>query len=331
MTEENATTERMTLNAAQTSGLPAHGSADTGNNRSEARAFLVSRRARVTPEQVGLPKGRNRRVKGLRRIEVAELAGISVEYYTKLERGALSGASAQVLDALARALMLDDAEREYLFDLSNAGTAHALVRQGKMQKAWAPTRGLQWVLDSVTAGPAFVRNGRMDLLATNLLARALYDEVFTVPGKGANLARHTFLDDRAYDFYPNWNRIADDTVAMLRTEAGRNPHDTGLHDLIGELSVRSEQFRTRWAAGNVRHHGSGCKSFNHATVGEMCLAYEGMTMESNPGLTVTIYTPQPGSRSAQRMQILGSWAASRYQQYESSFTVVHESIEQPPV
>jgi transcriptional regulator with XRE-family HTH domain len=328
MTGENATTERMTLNAAQTPNLAASRPVDTNNSRAEARAFLVSRRERVSPEQVGLPEGRNRRVKGLRRIEVAELAGISVEYYTKLERGALSGASEQVLDALSRALLLDDAEREYLFDLAKAGTAHARAPHRQVQKAWAPSRGLQWVLDSVSAGPAFVRNGRMDLLATNLLARALYDEVFTVPGQGANLARHTFLDDRAYDFYPHWNQIADDTVAMLRTEAGRNPHDAGLHDLIGELSVRSEEFLTRWAAGNVRHHGSGCKSFNHPAVGEMCLAYEGMTMESDAGLTMTIYTPQPGSRSAQRMQILASWAASRYQQHESSFTVVHESIEQ---
>ncbi|MCI1634608.1 helix-turn-helix domain-containing protein [Bifidobacterium sp.] len=328
MAEDSRTIESMTLNAAKAQAISGHQPVDASDSRAQARSFLLSRRGRVTPDQVGLPEGRNRRVKGLRRSEVAELAGISVEYYTKLERGALSGASEQVLDALSCALLLDDAEREYLFDLAKVGVPRARASHRQAQQAWAPSRGLQWVLDSVTVGPAFVRNGRMDLLATNMLARALYDEVFTMPGQGANLARHTFLDDRAYDFYPHWGQIADATVAMLRTEAGRNSHDEGLHDLIGELSVRSDEFRTRWADGNVRHHGSGCKSFNHSAVGEMCLAYEGMIMESDPRLTVTIYTPEPGSHSAQRMQILASWAANRYEQHESSFRVMHETIGQ---
>ncbi len=282
------------------------------DNRAEVREFLTSRRARVTPDQVGLPEGANRRVAGLRRSEVAALAGVSVEYYTKLERGAINGASPEVLDSLAKALCLDDAERAHLFDLAHAASPVARPPRRRNPKCWTPSPGLQWVLDAVTAGPAFVRNGRMDILATNMLARAFYNDTFDMPGQPPNIARFTFLDERAFEFYPDWDMFADITVAILRTEAGRDPHNKDLHDLIGELCTRSSEFRTRWGAHNVRHHGSGFKTFHHPVVGQMTLAYEGMEMESEPGLSITVYAAEPGSDSAERMQLLASWAASEY-------------------
>jgi transcriptional regulator with XRE-family HTH domain len=282
------------------------------DNRAEVREFLTSRRARLTPEQVGLPAGTNRRVQGLRRSEVATLAGVSIEYYTRLERGAISGASPEVLDSLAKALMLDDSERAYLFDLAHAASPVARPPKRRHPKCWTPHQSLQWTLDAITAGPAFVRNGRMDILATNTLARAFYMDTFDMPGQPPNIARFTFLDERALVFYPDWDMFAEVTVAILRTEAGRDPHNKELHDLIGELSTRSDAFRRLWGAHNVRHHGTGFKTFNHPVVGEMTLAYEGMGMEAEPGLSLTIYTAEPGSASAERLQLLASWAASEY-------------------
>jgi len=283
------------------------------DNREEVREFLVSRRARITPEQAGLPAGANRRVPGLRRGEVAALADVSVEYYAKLERGALAGVSAGVLDAVARALRLDEAERAHLFDLARAadGTAAIVRPRRRKTKQWVPHQSLQWTLDAITAGPAFVRNGRMDLLATNQLARAFYAEVYAAdPHRPPNLSRFQFLAPGSRQFYPDWDRLADINVAILRTEAGRNPHDRELHDLIGELSTRSDEFRTRWGAHNVRHHGTGTKNYHHSVVGDLTLAYEGLEMAAEPGLTLTIYTAEPGSPSEERLRLLASWAAS---------------------
>ena len=177
------------------------------DNRAEVREFLTTRRAKVSPEQVGLPAGTNRRVAGLRRSEVAALAGVSIEYYTRLERGAVSGASPEVLDALAKALLLDDAERAYLFDLAHAASPVARPPKRRSSKGWTPHVSLGWILDGITAGPAFVRNGRMDLLATNLLARAFYKDLFDMPGQPPNIARFTFLDERAFQFFPDWMRL----------------------------------------------------------------------------------------------------------------------------
>lgn len=282
------------------------------DNRSEVREFLTSRRARITPGDVGLPAGTNRRVAGLRRGEVAVLAGVSVEYYTRLERGAISGASPAVLEGLAKALRLDDAERAHLFDLAHAAGPVARRPKRRNPTTWTAHPSLQWVLDSVTTGPAFVRNGRMDLLAVNALARAFYSVVYDMPGQPPNLARFTFLDDRAVDFYPDWDAFAEVTVAILRTEAGRDPHNKDLHDLIGELSTRSEKFRTLWGAHDVRHHGTGFKTFHHSVVGELTLAFEGLEMAAEPGLTLTIYAAEPGSPSAERLQLLASWAAEEH-------------------
>lgn len=290
------------------------------DNRAEVREFLVSRRARITARQAGLPDVGQRRVPGLRRGEVAALAGVSVEYYTKLERGAIAGASPAVLDAIARALQLDDAERTHLFRLARAadGSSAILAPRRRPGKRWTPRPSLQWALDSVTAGPAIVRNGRMDLLAANQLGRAmhvaLYDSDIAYGGDSRNppnFARFTFLDDASHDFYADWSQAADICVAILRTEAGRDPHDKDLHDLVGELSTRSDDFSRRWSRHDVRTHGTGTKRFWHPAVGDLTLAYEGLEMVAEPGLVLTIYSAEPGSPTAQALALLASWAATR--------------------
>jgi transcriptional regulator with XRE-family HTH domain len=288
------------------------------DNRAEVREFLTSRRAKVSPRQAGLPDVGSRRVPGLRRGEVASLAGVSIEYYSKLERGAIAGVSASVLDAVARALQLDDAERGHLFRLAHAadGTAAGMRPRRRAARSWTPPPSLQWVLDRFTA-PAIVRNGRMDLLATNLLGRAMHDTVYTsTRDSGAsgppNFARFTFLDlDAAHDFYPHWDSAADTCVSILHTEAGRDPHDKALHDLVGELSTRSPEFRRRWSAHNVRYHGDGSKTFHHRDVGDLALAYESLDMISEPGLTLTLYAAEPGSPTAHALDLLASWAATQ--------------------
>ncbi|MFF7442977.1 helix-turn-helix transcriptional regulator [Streptomyces sp. NPDC008122] len=283
------------------------------DNRAEVREFLTSRRSRITPEQAGLPSGPRRRVPGLRRSEVAALADVSVEYYAKLERGNLAGVSPAVLEAVARALRLDEAERAHLLNLAHAADgsdALARPRRRRTKDQWKPHRSLQWTLDAITAGPAFVRNGRMDLLAANRLARAFYADVYADPHNQANLARFQFLDPASRRFYPDWDVAADISVAILRTEAGRNPHDKDLHDLVGELSTRSDAFRTRWGAHDVRHHGTGTKRFHHQVVGDLTLAYEGLEMAAEPGLTLTVYTAEPGSPSEEGLRLLASWAAT---------------------
>ncbi|MFE2985023.1 helix-turn-helix transcriptional regulator [Streptomyces sp. NPDC059262] len=277
--------------------------------RNEAREFLMSRRANLTPEQAGLAVSGHRRVAGLRRGEVAMLADVSPEYYTKIERGHLAGVSDAVLESVARALQLDDAEREHLFDLARAANGVARAVRRRRPRKWVPSDSLTRALGAIVLGPAFVRNGRMDVLATNALGRAFYDEVFDGPGQ-ENLARYCFLDERAKAFYPNWEAAADVTVSILRTEAGRDPRDKQLHDLIGELSTCSDAFRTRWGAHNVRRHGSGTKEFHHHEAGDLTLTYEGMELTAEPGLSFLIYTAEPGSPSQERLQLLASLAAT---------------------
>ncbi|WP_345802865.1 helix-turn-helix transcriptional regulator [Microbacterium sp. AZCO] len=288
------------------------------DNTGEVREFLTSRRARLSPDQVGLAAGSHRRVPGLRRSEVAMLTGVSIEYYSKLERGRIAGASDSVLDALARALVLDDAEREHLFDLARAAGAGPVARR-RRKLAPSPTArpGMQQMLDAITGGAAMVRNGRMDILAANSLGRALQVQVLESPGEG-NLARYTFLDPRARDFHPNWDAAADIVVGILRTEAGRDPHDRGLQDLVGKLSTLSDAFRTRWGAHNVRQHGAGVKRFVHPVVGELELSYEDLQFVQHPGLTFLIYTPAPGSDSDERFQLLAAWQATNDSETASS-------------
>jgi transcriptional regulator with XRE-family HTH domain len=269
--------------------------------------FLTSRRARVTPEQVGLPTYGPRRVKGLRREEVASLAGVSVEYYKRLERGHGSGVSEGVLEALARALQLDDAERAHLFDLARASSPIAPKRRRPAQQRVRPV--VMRMLDSISF-PAIVRNSRVDYLAANPLGRALYAPLFDSPEQPANSARFTFLDPAAHEFYVDWERTAKDLVAHLRSEAGRNPYDRGLSDLVGELSTRSQEFGTWWAAHNVRYHRSGTKRLRHPVVGELELAYEVMELSADDGLTVSIYSAEPSSRSQEALDLLSSWTAT---------------------
>lgn len=279
--------------------------------RTEIREFLTARRDRITPERAGLPAwGGNRRVPGLRREEVAMLAGVSSDYYTRLERGNLSGVSDGVLDSLARALHLDEAETAHLFDLARASNASSVPRRRP-----APTEvirpGLQRILDSMVGVPAWVRNGRMDFLAANELGRALYCDYFDDRTRPANSARFTFLDPRAKDFFPEWDRNASDVVAILRGEAGRHPYDKKLTDLVGELSTRSEEFRVRWAAHNVLFHRTGVKRIHHRVVGDLELVYEAMEFPGMPGLTMFAYTAEPASETEVGLKLLSSWAATR--------------------
>jgi transcriptional regulator with XRE-family HTH domain len=281
------------------------------DNRAEVREFLMSRRAKVAPEAAGLPAGANRRVKGLRRSEAATLAGVSVEYYAKLERGAIAGASASVLDALARALQLDDTEQAHLLDLARAadGIPSSGRSRRRSNKPSVPRASLEWALASITESIAFVRDPRQNLLTTNPLGRAFYQPVIGDGGRVPNLARFQFLDPAAHDFYPDWDRFAEMCVAIMRAEAGRDPHDKGLQDLVGELSTRSDTFRRLWAAHDVRTHGAGTKRFHHPVVGELVLAYEELAVTAEPGHVLLIYTAEPGSASAERLNLLASWAA----------------------
>ena len=281
------------------------------DNKAEVREFLMSRRAKLTPEAAGFPGGANRRVPGLRRTEVATLAGVSVEYYAKLERGAISGASASVLDSVSRALQLDDTERAHLLDLARAADgvpASGRARRRSTRPA-APRPSLEWALAAITDAVAFVRDTRQNLLATNELGRAFYSPVIGEGGRTPNLARFQFLDPAARDFYPDWDLFAAMCVDIMRAEAGRDPHDKGLQDLVGELSTQSETFRTLWAAHNVRTHGSGTKRFNHPVVGELILAYEELAITAEPGHIMMVYSAEPGTSSAEALRLLASWAA----------------------
>jgi transcriptional regulator with XRE-family HTH domain len=281
------------------------------DNRAEVREFLTTRRAKISPAQAGLPSSGQRRVPGLRRSEVAALAGMSVEYYAKLERGALAGVSPGVLDAIARTLRLDDAERAHLMRLAHeADGSNAVLRTPRRPRPWQIRPSLQWSLDAITAGPAIIVNNRQDLLAANHLGRAMYSDVYADPGRPPNFARFTFLDSAARRFYPTFDLAADMTVANLRTAAGKDPHDKGLHDLVGELSTRSDDFRRRWSAHNVRTHGTGVKTFHHHAVGDLELAYESMDLRAEPDLTMTLYAAQPASPTEDALRLLASWAAT---------------------
>ncbi|HTJ72009.1 MAG TPA: helix-turn-helix transcriptional regulator [Actinospica sp.] len=287
--------------------------------RTEFHDFLTSRRARLTPERAGLPVyGGNRRVPGLRREEVALLAGMSVDYYVRLERGNAKGVSDSVLEALARALQLDEAERAHLFDLANAvnagsgATARASSRARGSRAAMRPRvrPSVQRILDSMSTIPAYARNRRFDIIGHNRLGRALMSPVFADQSRVPNMARFLFLDPAARDFYSDFDGVANDIVAVLRSEAGVDPHDKPLQDLVGELSTRSDVFRTRWAAHNVRFHRTGGKNFHHPVVGDLDLVYDAMELPADPGLTLIAYSAEPGSASQDALDLLASWAAT---------------------
>ena len=244
---------------------------------------------------------------GLRRREIADLAGVSIEYYTRLERGNLAGASESVLEAVARALHLDGAERAHLFDLARAQGSTPRRVNHRLQRIRPE---VQATVDAFTGGPAFVRNGRLGVLATNLLGRAVYSEMLEDRSAPPNLARFAFLDERSRRFYPDWDRAANDTVAILRTEAGRDPYDDGLTTLVGTLSTRSPQFRVRWAAHNVKQHYSGKKHFHHPLVGDLYLTYQALDLFAEEGLSLLVYAPQPDTGTDEALRLLSSWAAT---------------------
>jgi transcriptional regulator with XRE-family HTH domain len=282
------------------------------DNRNEVRAFLTSRRAKVTPEQAGLPAYGNRRVAGLRRGEVAALAGVSVEYYTRLERGNLAGASDSVLDAVAGALRLDDTETEHLHHLARAAGPRPARARARRDKAPEVRPSIRWVLDSITGAPAFLRDHRFDILAANPLGMALYAPMFatnaTLP---VNSMRFTFLDPHAQAFYPDWAQVARSAVAALRMAAAQNPDDQQLVNLIGELSMRSEPFRGWWAAQDVYVHRHGTKRFRHPAIGELELAFEALELAGDDALTVLTYSAEPGTPSGDGLELLASWAATQ--------------------
>jgi transcriptional regulator with XRE-family HTH domain len=280
------------------------------DSRNDIREFLISRRAKITPEQARLPAyGGKRRVTGLRREEVAMVAGISVEYYTRLERGNANGVSEDVLEGIVRALQLDEAERAHLFDLVRTASTNQPARRRPTQERVRPS--VQRILDSMTEVPAYVRNGRLDILSANALGHALYAPVFDQPVRPANTARFIFLDPRATDFFVDWETIVHDAVAILRSEAGRDPYDRRLSDLIGELSTRSEAFRVGWAAHNVKFHRTGVKRLHHPVVGELTLTYEALELPGDVGQKILVYTAEPDTPSHDALNLLASWSSTK--------------------
>ena len=280
--------------------------------RSDLREFLTTRRGRLSPADVGLPDfGGRRRVPGLRREEVALMAGMSVEYYVRLERGNATGVSASVLEGIGRALRLDDAERSHLDDLVHAANDGARpARRRARAKAQHVRPGVQQLLDAMDGVPAFVQNGRLDIIAINRLGRAVFSEMYVQPERPANFGRFVFLDPRAPGFFRDWDSAARQTVAILRVEAGRSPHDRFLGDLVGELATRSDRFRTLWASHDVRDHRAGVKSISHPVVGDLDLDYEAMDLTTDRGTQLVAYSAAPASATHGALALLASWDAT---------------------
>lgn len=295
------------------------------DNRSDVRDFLTARRARLKPEDVGLPQfGGRRHVKGLRREEVAMLAGVSTEYYARLERGDIAGVSEQVLEALADALRLDDTEREHLGNLARAASASPARARRARPAAQTVRPGILAALDAITGAPAFVRNGALDILAANDLGRAYYAPLFASADPTPNLAKFTFFDPAARSFYPDWATAADATVAILRHEAGRDPFDKRITEVVGELSTRSEVFRDRWANAIVHRHDAGVKVAVHPAVGELRLHMVGTSVLTEPGLSLMIYSADAGSAAAEKLQLLATWAATTRSEARAAATTAED-------
>jgi transcriptional regulator with XRE-family HTH domain len=292
---------------------PANGTGDPTDNRSEIRDFLTSRRARLAPERLGLPTGRRRRVLGLRREEVAALADVSTEWYTRLEKGHIGGVSENVLEAVARALLLNEDERTYLLDLARA--ARPARRGSQRRKETRILSSVQWMLDSMTMAPAFVRNGHVDIVASNALCTAVYSSMFvsdTTSDRGcANLPRYVFLDPGSRDFFVDWEEGARASAAVLRAEAGREPQDRALRELVGELSTLSLDFRAMWASHDVRIRHEGVKRLNHPDVGRLEMTFRSLELPQPQRATheLIIYTAEPGTPSEDRLRLLASWTA----------------------
>jgi len=276
----------------------------TRDDANDIGAFLASRRARLSPEAAGLEHyGRRRRVTGLRREEVARLAGISVEYYTRLERGRTRGVSDEVVESVTRALQLDDVEHAHLVDMvRTANTSPINRRRRTTPQQIRPA--LRQLLDAMTETAAFIRNSRLDVLATNALGAALYAPVLQQNAHSSNLARFIFLNANASHFYRDWNGIARDAVGSLRTAAGHQPGDASLSELVGDLSIRSDDFRSLWAAHNVRYYRSGVQKFHHPEAGDLDLEYDALEIAADPGLTLIAYTAQRDTTSHRALMSL---------------------------
>ena len=279
------------------------------NSNTEMKDFLATRRGRVQPEDVGLPAGRNRRVPGLRREELAALAGVSASWYTRLERGDATGVSAEVLDAISRTLQLDEVERAHLFDL--AQLTQGGIRKQQRRRTTAPRVRpvLQQIIDQMTDMPAAVQNECHDIVAVNSLGRALYADLYESGDGKPNFARYIHLDSRAKEFYPLWDEVAAMSAAMLRVAAARDPYNRELSDLIGELATRSEHFRVLWASHDVHEHQTGLKKIHHPVVGDIDLSYEALAFPGQPGLSLMVYTAERGSASADALRLLAAWTA----------------------
>ncbi|WP_440711396.1 helix-turn-helix transcriptional regulator [Herbiconiux sp. YIM B11900] len=274
----------------------------------ELSAFLTSRRAKLSLAQAGLPDyGGRRRVPGLRREEVALLAGMSAEYYKRLERGTATGVSEAVIDGVSRALQLDEAEHAHLYDLVRHANEGAHPQRRRARSGTQLTAGMQQTIDAMSTVPVFVQNGRLDAIATNALGLALFAPMFDGVQAPVNAARFVFLDARAQSFYRDWEGNARQIVALLRAEAGRSPHDRALGDLVGELSMQSGLFRTLWGSHDVREHRTGLKSLHHPVVGALDLTYQSMDLASDRGLQMLVFSAEPASVSAERLQLLANW------------------------
>jgi transcriptional regulator with XRE-family HTH domain len=282
------------------------------DHRNEIREFLTSRRERLTPQEVGLPDfGGRRRVKGLRREEVALVAGMSTEYYVRLERGNGTGVSEAVLDGISHALRLDEAEHAHLSDLVRAANqGNNPARRRRPARSQQVHANVLQLVDAMHDVPVFIQNGGLDAVATNRLGAALFSEMFVLPQRPMNAARFTFLDPRAQTFYRDWEGNARQIVALLRAEAGRSPYDRVLTDLVGELATRSDLFGTLWASHDVRVHRTGTKNLHHPVVGDLDLTFEAMDLTSEPGLQLLAFSAAPGSPSRDGLQLLATWAAT---------------------
>lgn len=278
----------------------------------DIREFLMTRRARISPESVGFAGGGRRRVPGLRREEAAQLAGVSTEYYTQIERGKLTGVSDEVLTSVARALELSDDETAHFFDLVRAAAEKPATpaRRTRAQATDKVPLGIQALVDDLATSPAIVMNGSLDIVAANALGRALYAPVYDRAVGRVNLAKFMFFDSAAAQTFPDWNSMANEAVGLLQAEAARSPHSPAITQTIGELATRSEDFRTRWAAHNVTAHRHGAKRFRHAEFGELTLTYNVFPISAAPGLHLVAYTPEADSGSAAVLRIMASWTAT---------------------
>jgi len=283
------------------------------DTRGDISDFLTTRRAKLTPEQVGLPDfGGRRRVPGLPREEVALVAGMSSEYYKRLERGNAAGVSESVIDGVSRALQLDEAEHAHLKDLIRAANAgdRPQQRQRPVRKSQL-SPGMRQTIDAMSTVPVFVQNGRLDAIATNSLGRALFSEMLDDVRPPGNAARFIFLEARAQSFYRDWEAQTRQIVAVLRAEVGRSPYDRQLNDLVGELSTRSDLFRKLWGAHDVREHRTGLKNVHHPVVGDLDLTFQAMDFASDRGLQMIVFSAEPGSATHERLQLLANLSEAK--------------------